>query len=117
MPEAVFHRLDYPAVIAEVERYVSTELATRPEVRRVVLIGSLARGDWGARSDADLVVIVDAADRAGLDRSPDYGPRPRLGVSVDVFVYTRDEIDRWGPRFRGDVEAGRVLYERLDGTN
>jgi hypothetical protein len=112
MSEVIFHRLDFEAVLAALARYARDELGVRPEVREVVLIGSLARGDWSARSDADLVVLVDRADRPGPFRSPDYAPRRSPGVPVDVLVYTPQEQESWTPRFRRDVERGLRLYER-----
>ncbi|MGH2758230.1 MAG: nucleotidyltransferase domain-containing protein [Actinomycetota bacterium] len=107
MSEAVFHRLDHAAVVAELEAFVRDELACRPEVRRVVLIGSLARGDWSARSDADLVVVVD--DEPGAERA-DYAPHRRVGVPIDIFVWTAKACTEWSARFRAEVEAGRELY-------
>jgi uncharacterized protein len=112
MSEVVFHRLDLDAVMAALERYANEQLGVRPEVREVILIGSLARGDWSARSDADVVVVVDHADRPGPFRGPEYAPRRSPGVPVDVLVYTPQEQEAWTPRFRGEVERGRRLYER-----
>ena len=78
----------------------------------MVLIGSLARNDWSARSDADVVVIVDEAEERFQDRSPVYAPSGRVGVPVDVFVYTGEERAGWGDRFEREVERGVVLYRR-----
>jgi uncharacterized protein len=111
MSEVAIHRLDHPAVMRALRAYGS-ELSSRPEVREVVLIGSLARGDWSARSDADVVVIVDDAAERFQDRSPGYTPSRSVGVSVDVFVYTSEERAGWGDRFDREVEHGVVLYRR-----
>lgn len=114
MSEVVFHRLDRDAVVERLRAYATKDLGTRSEVREVVLIGSLARGDWSARSDADLVVIVDRAERPGWDRSPGCTPTG-VGVAVDVFVYTPEEAAAWRPRFRAEVDAGIQLYRRVIG--
>jgi predicted nucleotidyltransferase len=114
MSGVVFHRLDRDAVLRRLEEYARRELASRAEVREVVLIGSLARGDWSARSDADVVVVVDGSDRSWRDRLPDYAPRESVGVPVDVLVYTREEAAGWSPRFRAEVDRGIVLYRRSD---
>lgn len=115
MSEVIFRSLDYEAVMARLRDHAQRELARRPEVRQVVLIGSLARGDWSARSDADLVVVVDRApERSGL-RGPGYAPSGEFPVSVDAFVYTSQEADRWSPRFRAEVENGQILYRRPEG--
>lgn len=78
----------------------------------MVLIGSLARGDWSARSDADIVVLVDGADAPGRSRGPQYAPVEHPGIVVDLFVYTPDEQRTWSPRFRKEVEQGIRLYRR-----
>ncbi len=109
-----FLRLDYDRVLAELRRYAEADLAARPEVREVALIGSLARGDWSARSDADLVVMVDRHDEPVIPfRSADYLPGRGVSIPVDVFVYTPEEAAEWGPRYREDVERGIVLYRRM----
>lgn len=113
MPKVSFLRLDHERALRELRRYALEELGPRPEVREVVLIGSLARGDWSARSDADVVVIVDGSDEPVVPfRSADYLPRRRLGIPLDVFVYTPQEAAQWGSRYREDVESGIVLYRR-----
>jgi HEPN domain-containing protein/predicted nucleotidyltransferase len=111
MSDVAIHRLDDPAAMRALRAYGS-ELSARPEVWELVLIGSLARGDWSARSDADVVVIVDEAAKRLQDRSPAYAPSRRLGVPVDVFVYTHEERAGWADRFEREVERGVVLYRR-----
>lgn len=113
MPEAVFRRLDRDRVVDRLREFAGREFPGRPEVREVVLIGSLARGDWSASSDADLVVIVDDDPDPARARAPRYRPSG-IGVAVDVLVYTADEVRTWSKRFAADVAAGLTLYRRLD---
>ena len=98
--------------MASLRRYAGEELATRSEVREAILIGSLAQDNWSARSDADIVLIVEASHERGPLRGAGYAPRRPVGVAVDVLVYTPEEATRWGPRFRAEVEAGVGLYRR-----
>jgi uncharacterized protein len=112
MSKVVFHRLDRDSIVRRLERYAHEELAQRPEVREVILIGSLARGDWSARSDADILVVVDRADPLGPFRGPSYAPTTRIGISTDVFVYTPDELAGRSARFRAEIARGIVLYRR-----
>ena len=92
---------------------MGTELTARPELREVVLIGSLARDHRSARSDADSVVVVDEAAERFPDRSPCLRPVAQPGrVPVDVFVYTNEERTGSGSRFEREVERGIVLYRR-----
>jgi predicted nucleotidyltransferase len=67
--------------------------ARHPEIEQVLLFGSLARGDAVPGSDADLLVILSCANRPFIERIPRYLP-VGLSLGVDVFPYTRDEIDR-----------------------
>jgi predicted nucleotidyltransferase len=79
--------------------------ADHPEILRVLLFGSFAKGRGGPRSDLDLVVIVERTDLRPRDRAAFYtplSPRP-----VDLFVYTREEVER----FAGDPPP--VLREAL----
>ena len=98
--------------MTRLREYAERELASRGEVREAILIGSLARDDWSARSDADLVVIVDGASDRGPFRSQRYAPSGKMPVPVDILVYTREEAQEWSPRFRAEVERGVVLYRR-----
>lgn len=112
MREAVFHRLDRDQIVERLQCWAHDELAARQEVQEVVLIGSLARGDWSARSDADVVVVVDEADDPPRERPLRYAPAGRLGVGVELLVYTREETARWSPRFEAEVRGGLVLHRR-----
>lgn len=110
MPDAVFHRLDYQALLGRLRTHAAA-LGARPEVHKVVLIGSLARGDWSAGSDADLVILVDHHPAPGPFRGPEYVATD-LGVGVDVLVFTPEEASGWSPRFKAEVDRGVVLFDR-----
>lgn len=112
MSDVVFHRLNRDLIVQRLRDYAQGELARRPEVREVVLIGSLARGDWSARSDADVVIMVDEASAPGPFRGVEYSPSRSVGVAVDVLVYTPEEAAAWSARFRKETERGVVLYRR-----
>ena len=113
MSRVVFRRPDRDLVLRRLQAWARGQLARRPEVRRVVLIGSLARGDWSARSDADVVIVVAGAPAGpGPFRGPAYLPGASVGAPVDILVYTEAEAARWSPRFAGEVQRGVVLYER-----
>lgn len=97
--------LDREATVAWIERWARDLAARRPDVRRVVLFGSLARSDHRARSDADLLVELDRSDHPRwFDRIPDLLPS-RPPVPVDLFPYTTEEIERM-------LAAGHSLVRR-----
>jgi predicted nucleotidyltransferase len=112
MSDVVFHRLDRDTIVQRLHDYVELELTPRPEVNEVVLIGSLARGDWSARSDAEIVVMVDTVRERGPFRGSDYAPSTSVGVPVDILVFTPEDAGAWSPRFGAEVDGGVLLYRR-----
>ena len=86
----------------------------KPE--KIILFGSLARGETHEGSDIDLILVKDT-DASYGERVKGLTPliRDRL-VGADIVIYTPDEYER-GKRARWglvrDVERdGKVLYER-----
>ena len=67
--------------------------AQHSEIEQVLLFGSLVRGEAVPGSDADLLVILSSASQPVMERIPRYLPTG-LPLGVDVFPYTRDEIER-----------------------
>lgn len=109
MSEVVFHRLDRDRVLAALQRWAREELARQPEVRSATLIGSLARGDHSARSDADVVLLVDEARGQGSSRGAAYLPRQPVGIPLDILVFTAPEMSACSPAFRDEVRRGVPL--------
>ena len=101
-------RLDQAAVIARLRERACDVLERRPDVLEVRLFGSLARGEAGPGSDADLFVVVCDGAGAFLDRLP---PLARLfegvGVGCDVIAYTESEAR--ASKARGDAFARAVF--------
>jgi predicted nucleotidyltransferase len=82
-------RLDRDAVLKRLREYASSK--ANENMLAIVLIGSLARGDHTAFSDADIVVIVREDLRRIIDRSANY-IETKLGIDVEPRVYTLEEI-------------------------
>jgi len=87
----------------------------RPEVKRVVLFGSLAEGKAVPGSDADILIIIEAlpgeAERQ-LDRPLHYLPFfEGVGIAVDLFCYTPEEAERL-PFVRRALGKSIVLWEK-----
>jgi predicted nucleotidyltransferase len=72
------------------------ELVTsRPDVLEVSLFGSLARGDHGAGSDADVYILLKSDTRRFIDRVPEFADHfSDVGVPVEVFPYTLQEKEK-----------------------
>ena len=63
------------------------------EVVQVVLFGSVASDRAVPSSDADILVVVRDSDTPFLDRSSLFrGYFSDIGVGVDLFVYTQQEV-------------------------
>lgn len=80
--------------------------------KRVVLFGSLARGDVRSTSDIDLLVVLDVPGRFA-DRLRAVYEAIDPGVGVDALVYTSDELDelsRTRPFVQRILREGRELY-------
>ena len=84
--------LDRDRIIADLRRAASEAKRQYPEIRRVLLFGSLVRGDWTADSDADLIVVVRRQFARLLDRSP-YQIYV-ASMPTDTLVYSEDEFAR-----------------------
>ena len=98
------------------ERAIETAAAVlgrMPEVERVILIGSAARGRRDLFTDLDLVVVM-RTDEPFPRRGARLIPELDLGVDADLLVYTPDEFERMRhtPFLRRALEAGRILYEK-----
>lgn len=83
---------------------------------RLILFGSLARGDAGPHSDVDLLVVLpQVTDRrqAAIEIRRVLSDLP---VFKDIVVTTPDEIARRGDRvgtvLQRALREGKVLYER-----
>ena len=84
----------------------------RDHIRKVILIGSRARGDYRKTSDVDLAIVSDFDIRAMLLAAFEAS---RLPYTFDVVLYggphnqrLRDAIDREG-KLLLCVEGGRIL--------
>jgi len=83
-------KLDYDLVLREVRGYAE-DLVRRGLAELVVLVGSLARGDYSPFSDADLLIVVREAPERPPERIAAY-INPRLSLDVEPKVLTVEEF-------------------------
>jgi uncharacterized protein len=96
---------------------IKAKLSLMPEVHRIILFGSYARGRRDLFTDLDIMVIMDSnldfVERCAkmVTILPASGP-------VDLLVYTPDEFDRIRERpfFRKALSECKVVYERRSVT-
>ena len=84
---------------------------------RVVLFGSLARGEAGRNSDVYLLVVMpDGIEDERRVTVEILGALKDLPISKDIVVTTPEEIERRGVLvgtvLRPALREGKVLYER-----
>lgn len=98
--------------------YVVERVVERFDPLKVVLFGSLARGEPNYDSDVDLLVVFNRVKRENK-RELTVDIRRAVAdvpVPVDVIVTDVDEIRRRGhlvgPILRPALEEGKVVYER-----
>jgi predicted nucleotidyltransferase len=110
----------YPNGLQVIDREVIDDAVRRIvdafDPKRIVIFGSVARGEAGPDSDLDLFVEMES-DLRPIDRCVEVRRVLRdVHVPKDVFVYTPAEVEAHRGRFGNllsYVEAeGQVLYER-----
>ncbi|MBC6679251.1 nucleotidyltransferase family protein [Zhenpiania hominis] len=81
-------------------------IAKRHDVKKVVLFGSRARGDYHRTSDIDLAVTGGEFDRFALDVEEE---------TSTLLEYDIVSLDRkMQPELKDSIEKeGRVLYEKV----
>jgi predicted nucleotidyltransferase len=83
--------IDRDRIIEELRRAAAEARNRYPEISRVLLFGSLVRGDWTADSDADLIVVVKREFSDLLERSP-YQVLTSA-IPTDTLVYSQAEFE------------------------
>jgi predicted nucleotidyltransferase len=85
---------------------------------RMVLFGSVARGDDGPDSDLDLLVVFDRIDGRRHDVAAAILRATRgIGAPIDVFVTDMDDIKERGDLpglLRVALREGKVVHERSE---
>ena len=99
---------------------MTAALVEAADPEQVILFGSRARGDAGPESDIDLIVVE--AESFGPERDVRLEEArlrralPGFDVSVDILVFSRDDVDYWRDSLNHvlarALREGKVLYER-----
>ncbi len=89
------------------DKAVQALILAAPNAEQIVLFGSQARGDADAGSDLDFLVIEPEVENRAQEMVRLRRALRPLRVPVDVLVYSRDEVNRWGQ------QPGTALYWAL----
>jgi uncharacterized protein len=104
--------LDKEYINYQLARAVDT-LRADQNIQKIVLFGSFAEDRAVPGSDVDILIITKADSRRFIDRILYYlDAFSDLGIGVDVFPYTVDELDN--PVAVTAIRTGKVLFERGD---
>lgn len=90
-------------------------LIARVGARKAVVFGSYARGNADSYSDLDIIIVQDT-EKGFFDRASDFGEvRAAWPGSLDMLIYTPDELDEMLEQHRPFIEIaleeGVVIYE------
>ena len=81
---------------------------------KVILFGSLVRGDTGSWSDLDLIAVMPPSLSGKEWRRKIYGQVDR-GIACDIAVYNEKELEETIPIssfLRHALREGRIIYEK-----
>ena len=90
---------------------------TEPE--RIILFGSVARGEMNRHSDVDLLVVKDAPDLRQLTAKV-YRRLYGVGVAVDIVMVTPQDVERYKDShaliIKPALREGTVIYDSSFGV-
>jgi predicted nucleotidyltransferase len=102
--------LDKDYISRQLGRAVGT-LRADSNVMQVILFGSFAHNRAVPGSDVDILIVLRSDSRRFIDRIAAYlDAFSEIGIAVDVFPYTVDELDN--PVVKIALATGKVLFER-----
>ena len=106
-------REQYVRDLHETLEHIVATLSQKPEVHRILLFGSYARGRRDLFTDLDLIVIMDSS-LDFLTRTGQLYRELHTPVDMDLFVYTPDEFERikHSGFIKQALREGKVLYEK-----
>lgn len=98
----------------ELERIVKI-IKEKYSPEKIILFGSMAKGEIHEWSDIDLLIIKETSSRP-IDRCVEIARLTKPKVGIDLFVYTPEEFNsimKEGFSFLSDIiKHGIVLYEK-----
>jgi len=97
--------------VEEIKERIKKYFKDKEKVEKVILFGSLARGDYTIRSDIDLVVIMESEENfiyRGKNFQADLNAI--FPLDVELFVYTPSEWERMKDSFfRKRIEKEAIV--------
>lgn len=94
----IFKSIDRERVLCALRSWAMDIRRRHPEVARIGLFGSYARGDYAPGSDADVLLLVARCDQPTWFLRPLAYDTACLPVGADLLVYTTEEARRLSDR-------------------
>jgi predicted nucleotidyltransferase len=83
--------------------------------QKVVLFGSLAKGEISQGTDIDLFIVKSDVPELGVDRIRELDALVKYRLATDFVVYTPEEVEQrlklGDPFVKSIIEQGKVLYD------
>jgi predicted nucleotidyltransferase len=90
----VFRAISREQVLGELHAWAVQERLVHPEINRIGLFGSYAKGTFAPGSDIDILILVrESVEPRWFMRAAGFDTL-RLSVGADLFVYTEAEAMR-----------------------
>jgi predicted nucleotidyltransferase len=90
----IFKSLDRERLLSELRSWALDTQRRHPEVLRIGLFGSYARGDYAPGSDADVLMLVRHCEQPVWFLRPLAYDTSSLPVAIDLLAYTDEEARR-----------------------
>jgi len=105
--------MEQSAIEKEVAR-IADQIVKRYGPQRVILFGSVGRGEYDSASDLDFLIIKDDVPFYGIDRIRELDELIDRDMAADMLVYTSDEFEERlrlrDPFISAIANEGRVLH-------
>lgn len=87
--------INYKALLKKLQRICGTIKKMDSAVRKILLFGSFAQGNYTPESDIDLLLIIENTDVPFLFRRDKYIEfYVSIPFDINMLVYTQKEIDK-----------------------
>jgi hypothetical protein len=99
-----------------VKRFINL-IIKKFNLKKIIIFGSFARGDYHKGSDLDLIIVGEFEERF-IERSGKIIELNDSDLEIDVMVYTEEEFQKMvqerRPFIEQALEEGIVVYEKRD---
>lgn len=101
------------AIIDCIKEGARKVIEAEPSVLKVILFGSIVRGDYGLYSDGDvLIVLKESQFQRYFDRIPHFADYfAKVEIPLDIFPYTEREVEKM--KVAGNEFVASALKEGL----